>query len=711
MAAVGTDEKSRTISVDSGTDVWLLRAHNAKEFAGWRAALERASNHAHTVASPRAGAPSPGRGLNIRLDPDDERDWNTVENLVGRVAGITDAVRRLAKDTDPKYAPGGLASTSPSKEEDGYFDARSQKPSFWRRKSSSTPTLQAPPVSSRRSVSGRELLPPSPSPTATINVKKVRSPAEDGVHEHCVALLRDLDAVVAQFSSLIQESKQRRAPERPKPISRHSMESAISQEFFDAEEDGQLLTIRRGSDSPERPTSIMNDSGSVSSNDDEEPHDRSPHAGGATGGDPLFPSRPKTMAPLGTSALPATVQRRKTIPASTGPPPSLISFLRKNVGKDLTQIAMPVTANEPLSLLQRQAELVEYSALLDAAASSLSSHQSPSGAASTSLDEAATQRLLYVTAFAISAVSSNRDKSRAARKPFNPLLGETYELVRPDLGWRFVAEKVSHRPVRVACAAESAKGWALAASVAPDQKFWGKSAEIITDGRVRVSLFDSDAVAAERYSWTPPTCFLRNIIAGEKYVEPTGTFTVSEESSGRHALVTFKAGGVFSGRSEEVSVRAFAADGSEETLGLAGKWTQSLTMTPSGEQLWAAGEMVKPDAASRFGLTAYAAGLNEITAIEEGQLPPTDCRLRPDQRAYEQGKVGDAELLKTKLEEAQRDRRKVGTDLHARWFESVGGNDKEWRRKDGDDESNYWKRREGTYGWGGERERDEIFKV
>ena len=43
---------------------------------------------------------------------------------------------------------------------------------------------------------------------------------------------------------------------------------------------------------------------------------------------------------------------------------SLISVLRKSVGKDMSQISMPVTFNEAISLLQRAAEEVEYSNLL-----------------------------------------------------------------------------------------------------------------------------------------------------------------------------------------------------------------------------------------------------------------------------------------------------------------------------------------------------------
>jgi oxysterol-binding protein-related protein 3/6/7 len=40
------------------------------------------------------------------------------------------------------------------------------------------------------------------------------------------------------------------------------------------------------------------------------------------------------------------------------------------------------------------------------------------------------QRLLYVTAFAVSGYSATAH--RPARKPFNPLLGETYDYEGPE---------------------------------------------------------------------------------------------------------------------------------------------------------------------------------------------------------------------------------------------------------------------------------------
>lgn len=42
--------------------------------------------------------------------------------------------------------------------------------------------------------------------------------------------------------------------------------------------------------------------------------------------------------------------------------------------------------------------------------------------------------------FAISAYASSY--YRAGSKPFNPVLGETYECDRPDKGFRFIAEQV-----------------------------------------------------------------------------------------------------------------------------------------------------------------------------------------------------------------------------------------------------------------------------
>lgn len=75
--------------------------------------------------------------------------------------------------------------------------------------------------------------------------------------------------------------------------------------------------------------------------------------------------------------------------------------------------------------MQRLCEELEYSELLDKAAE---------------LDDPY-ERMVYVAAFAVSCYASSC--YRAGNKPFNPLLGETYECVREDKGFKFLGEQVS----------------------------------------------------------------------------------------------------------------------------------------------------------------------------------------------------------------------------------------------------------------------------
>ncbi|KAJ2184972.1 Oxysterol-binding protein 3 [Coemansia sp. RSA 522] len=53
-------------------------------------------------------------------------------------------------------------------------------------------------------------------------------------------------------------------------------------------------------------------------------------------------------------------------------------------------------------------------------------------------------------------------------------------------------------------------------------------------------------------------------------------------------------------------------------------------------------------------------------------MPRTDTRFRPDQRAYEEGRVDEAEVLKNELEEAQRARKRerdeAGSEWTPQWF-------------------------------------------
>ncbi|KAL7623339.1 Oxysterol-binding protein 3 [Parahypoxylon ruwenzoriense] len=704
LAAIAADERRREINIDSGAEVWHLRASNAKDFNEWARALEKASRIARGLEEPLVDPSSekltvvtPTQANPPNTQQEEDREWQQVEALVSRIVGTRDALRRLVKDMTaqkqpPRPASSHLSPGSPGASEvsDNYFAPQDKRP-FWKRKQSASPL---PPTSVPLAASSTLSVAAlgsagtaKPNGTAPAGNSSHGEHEEQSTHDHCAALLNDLDLVVAEFTKVLANSKRRRVPIPTSSTSRRSLESTAStDEFFDAEAGetdsrAQVMMIDRGgedSHESEADEASIDDSSSVLSAEEGE------GTAGASGAAALFPPRPKSLSPL---PVDIAVDRRKTIPPATVLPPSLISFVRKNVGKDLTTISMPASSNEPISVLQRVAEQLEYAQLLDQAVQ----HKVPR------------DRLLYVTAFAISQFSVNRVKERAMRKPFNPLLGETFELLRTESdvpgGFRLLVEKVTHRPVRLAMHADAAS-WSFTQSPAPAQRFWGKSAELTTEGRVRVALRLPDGTD-ELYSWTIATMFLRNVVMGEKYVEPVGTMTVCNDTAGTKANIEFKTKGMFGGRSEDVEVECFDASGMQTGNGLVGNWTSSLRATEGGKatghEIWKAGQLV-PNAPNTYGMTTFSASLNEITAVEKGRLPPTDSRLRPDQRLAEQGKLDEAEEWKVTLEEAQRARRRDmeerGEEYKPKWFVRVPeapDGEEMWKMKFG--KESYWEER------------------
>lgn len=122
-------------------------------------------------------------------------------------------------------------------------------------------------------------------------------------------------------------------------------------------------------------------------------------------------------------------------------------------------MAMPIALNEPINLLQKLCEELEYSSLLLTASKTTNP----------------VERMCLVASFVVAGYSSTIH--RAARKPFNPLLGETYECNRPDLGFKFISEKVSHHPPIMACHASCSEYDYYQDSLLKT-KFWGKSMEL-----------------------------------------------------------------------------------------------------------------------------------------------------------------------------------------------------------------------------------------
>ncbi|XP_040574708.1 oxysterol-binding protein-related protein 3 [Lepeophtheirus salmonis] len=336
---------------------------------------------------------------------------------------------------------------------------------------------------------------------------------------------------------------------------------------------------------------------------------------------------------------------------------NLWNLLCKNIGKDLSKISMPVTLNEPLSALQRLCEELEYSDLLDKAAS-----------ASTPLE-----RMIWVSAFAVSSYGSSN--ARAGHKPFNPLLGETYECVREDRGFKYLAEQVSHHPPISACHATS-KHWIWHQDLRVKTKFWGKSMEFQPEGNITLELKLKDD-RSEHYTWNKITTCIHNLFGSERWVDLYGVCVISCPDTELESKIDFIKASYWSNKKHEVLGNILDTSTGCVVQTLFGKWSEALYCgkAPSAKCIWRPGALPE-DHTLYYGFSRFAMELNELLESEKSLLPHTDTRFRPDQRQLEMGNISEAETLKLKLELSQRERRnemeKEGRVHIPTWFGRKG---------------------------------------
>ncbi|KAG8447127.1 hypothetical protein GDO86_014545 [Hymenochirus boettgeri] len=358
---------------------------------------------------------------------------------------------------------------------------------------------------------------------------------------------------------------------------------------------------------------------------------------------------------------------------------------------------MPIVFNEPLSFLQRITEYMEHTYMINKACS----YSDPM------------LRMQAVAAFAVSAVASQWERTG---KPFNPLLGETFELTRDDLGFRFISEQVSHHPPVSAFYAEGLnKDFIFHGSIYPKLKFWGKSVEAEPRGTNTLELLKHKEV----YTWINPTCCVHNVIIGKLWIEQYGTVEILNHTSGDKCVLTFKPCGLFG--KELHRVEGYIQDKNKKKLlcmiygngqNVCGPSIQPRTILTKSRRGWIKGpkqndedevekksendeaddmpeiqETVQVIPGSKllwritsrpsnsvqmYNFTHFAVSLNELDKKMESLLAPTDCRLRPDIRSMENGDMDMASKEKERLEEkqreARRERAKSNEEWQTRWF-------------------------------------------
>ncbi|GEQ66544.1 hypothetical protein JCM33374_g207 [Metschnikowia sp. JCM 33374] len=349
------------------------------------------------------------------------------------------------------------------------------------------------------------------------------------------------------------------------------------------------------------------------------------------------------------------------------PKVGLWGIVKSMVGQDMTKMSLPVSFNECTSLLQRLAEDIEYNDLLTKAASI----------------EDSTLRMVYVAAFAASEYSSTINR---IAKPFNPLLGETFEYCRKDQGFRMISEQVSHHPPISACHAESAK-WDYYGENAVKSQFRGRSFDFQHLGKMFCTIRPDSGVITksgeraeeELYSWKKVNTSVVGIIIGNPTVDNYGVMEVCNHTTGDIVQVDLKQRGWKASSAYQLSGVVNDRDGNA-CWAIGGHWNskifgkkvtsdynskrrESLVDNSDGYSDPESGNkflvwQVAPRPDVPFNLTSFAITLNDINEKLKPWLAPTDTRLRPDQRAMEDGRYDEASAEKNRVEEKQRSARR-----------------------------------------------------
>lgn len=314
---------------------------------------------------------------------------------------------------------------------------------------------------------------------------------------------------------------------------------------------------------------------------------------------------------------------------------NLFKNTQKYIGADITSlVTLPVMIFEPMSMLQKMCELMEYTDLLKKA------------------DETddPLMRMVYSVAWAVSAyVAFER-----TWKPFNPILGETYEF-SGDNNVMFVNEQVSHHPpIAVGYAEDEHFEYNCTSKL--KTKFLGNSMDVYPVGRTRVKLKKS----GHMLDLIPPPTKVHNLIFGRTWIDSSGDMILTNMTTGDKVVLYFQPCGWFGAGRYEVD--GYVYDASEEPkMLITGKWNEFLSCQPcdvEGEPLkgttlnevWRKNPLPTND---KFQFTNFANKLNSFDSAPANLLP-SDSRLRSDRMALQNRDLNKAAFEKVKLEERQR---------------------------------------------------------
>ncbi|VDM46320.1 unnamed protein product [Toxocara canis] len=250
-----------------------------------------------------------------------------------------------------------------------------------------------------------------------------------------------------------------------------------------------------------------------------------------------------------------------------------------SVGMDLTKVTLPTFILERRSLLEMYADFFAHPDSF-IVATGLSSPE---------------ERFISVVKYYLGAFYAAR-KSGVAKKPYNPILGETFRCRWDVPGLKhtgekttrgpfpgsdvnqltFIAEQVSHHPPISAFYAElPSKKISLNAHIWTKSSFLGLSIGVANIGWATVKLHEFD----EEYTVTFPSGYGRSIMS-TPWVELGGKVTVSCPKTGYCADIEFLTKPFFGGKPHRINANVYRAGFKKPILSIKGEWNGVMTAKP-----------------------------------------------------------------------------------------------------------------------------------
>ncbi|XP_028452720.1 oxysterol-binding protein-related protein 10 isoform X2 [Perca flavescens] len=346
----------------------------------------------------------------------------------------------------------------------------------------------------------------------------------------------------------------------------------------------------------------------------------------------------------------------------------LLSQLK--LGMDLTRVVLPTFILEKRSLLEMYANFMAH----------------PDMFLSITAGATAEDRIVRFVEYYLTAFHEGR-KGAVAKKPYNPVLGETFHcswevprdkvkpLVRSNQGssWepsrgpnntlqaedssagcyrvRFVAEQVSHHPPVSGFYCECReKSMCVNAHVWTKSKFMGMSIGVSMVGEGVLCLLEHD----EEYVFTLPCAYARSILT-VPWVELGGKVSINCVKSGYSATVTFHTKPFYGGKVHRVTAEVKHNPTNTIVCKAQGEWNGTLEFT-------------------------YSSG--ETKVIDTAKLPVTRKKLRPVEKqgrtesrrlwqhvtkSLKEGNIDEATEHKHRLEERQRGEERKRTADNKPW--------------------------------------------